>query len=294
MAKIITDNQHYSAIAEAIRTKNETETLYKPSEMAAAILDIQGGADLNFEVVGGTTQPSNPKENMIWVNTSTTITGWGFGAESEKPSSPASGMVWFCTGPLSVVKFNALKENSIFVYLLSANQRVSGAWKSVAAKIYQNGTWVACFADSEFVKNGYLHPNKALTGKLRESQSIAVAQKAGYLRVNATTNISGGAMLTERVDTSKYTKATLYCNVINAGSPDGHIPGVGIILANALNNGTMNDVEDETIAFKTTNSTGEQTLQLSLPSSGLYYIGIFLNSATGKLADIYVYDFYLS
>lgn len=43
-----------------------------------------GGDNLNFEVVGGTTQPSNPKENTIWVNTSTDISSWSF-----SPTYPA-------------------------------------------------------------------------------------------------------------------------------------------------------------------------------------------------------------
>ena len=34
------------------------------------------GGCLNFEVVGGTTQPSSPKENTIWINTDQEITGW--------------------------------------------------------------------------------------------------------------------------------------------------------------------------------------------------------------------------
>lgn len=41
-----------------------------------------GGAPLNFKVVGGTSQPSNPKENTIWVNTDKEITGWHFGVEN--------------------------------------------------------------------------------------------------------------------------------------------------------------------------------------------------------------------
>ena len=46
MAKVITDNRHYADIAAAIRAKNETETLYKPSEMASAILAIEAGTSI--------------------------------------------------------------------------------------------------------------------------------------------------------------------------------------------------------------------------------------------------------
>lgn len=38
------------------------------------------GASLNFEIVGGTTQPTNPTENMIWINTDTEITSYIFSA----------------------------------------------------------------------------------------------------------------------------------------------------------------------------------------------------------------------
>jgi hypothetical protein len=98
-----------------------------------------GGGGLNFKVVGGTTAPSNPKENMIWVNTSTAITDYVFSA--TQPSS-VSGRVWISTDTSSTVEFNALKKHSIMVYPLSAKQYVSGAWVNKAAKSYQNGKWV--------------------------------------------------------------------------------------------------------------------------------------------------------
>lgn len=40
------------------------------------------GAGLNFKIVGGTTQPANPSENTIWVNTDADITGWMFSAKN--------------------------------------------------------------------------------------------------------------------------------------------------------------------------------------------------------------------
>lgn len=49
MAIITTDNQYYSAIADAIRAKNGAETTYKPAEMAAAISALPtGGGALDF------------------------------------------------------------------------------------------------------------------------------------------------------------------------------------------------------------------------------------------------------
>ncbi len=48
MATVITDSKHYSDIAAAIRSKNENDIHYKPSEMAAAITAIEaGGASID-------------------------------------------------------------------------------------------------------------------------------------------------------------------------------------------------------------------------------------------------------
>lgn len=46
MAKGVTDRKHYEAIASAIRVMNGEATTYKPSQMAGAILDLDGGANL--------------------------------------------------------------------------------------------------------------------------------------------------------------------------------------------------------------------------------------------------------
>lgn len=49
MAIVTTDNQYYTAIANAIRGKNGTETTYKPSDMAAAITTIPSGGNITSE-----------------------------------------------------------------------------------------------------------------------------------------------------------------------------------------------------------------------------------------------------
>jgi hypothetical protein len=103
---------------------------------------LGGGAPLNYKVVGGTSAPSNPKENTIWVNTSTAITRYVFGP--DQPTAE-TGMVWIKTGTKSDVAFDALKDNNILkVYPLSAKQYVSGKWvdKTDNTKTYKGGKWV--------------------------------------------------------------------------------------------------------------------------------------------------------
>lgn len=99
-----------------------------------------GGSSLNYEVVGGTSTPSSPSENTIWINTSTDITSHIFSV--TEPESPESGMVWISVDTYSPVAFPATEENPVMVYPISAKQYVSGAWVSKIAKIYQGGQWV--------------------------------------------------------------------------------------------------------------------------------------------------------
>lgn len=100
---------------------------------------VDGSGGLNFKVVGGLTQPSDPKENTIWVLTDEKITGYAFSAEAP---DLIEGCVWFQTAASSGVGFNALKNNTVMVYPTTAKQCVGGAWVDVTAKTYQNGSWV--------------------------------------------------------------------------------------------------------------------------------------------------------
>lgn len=99
-----------------------------------------GSGGLNFKIVGGTSEPSNPHENTIWVNTDQKITSWIFSA--NEPENPDSGTVWISTGSYSPVAFNALKKNGIIVYPISAKQHLDGVWVDKTAKTYQGGALV--------------------------------------------------------------------------------------------------------------------------------------------------------
>lgn len=63
------------------------------------------------------------------------IYGWGSYYHEE-------GTVWIQTGTSSTAEFNALKNDGITVYPLSAKQYIDGVWVSKIAKTYQNGAWV--------------------------------------------------------------------------------------------------------------------------------------------------------
>lgn len=98
-----------------------------------------GSGGLNFKVVGGTTEPENPSENTIWVNTDIPISSYYF--SSTEPVVSA-GMVWFRIGTSSITKFNALTNNELVIHPSTATQRIDDEWIYVETKIYQNSTWI--------------------------------------------------------------------------------------------------------------------------------------------------------
>lgn len=119
-----------------------------------------GGAPLNFKVVGNP-QPTNPKENTIWLNTDVPIGRWYFSA--TQPEGLNAGDVWFFIGVSSPVAFNALKKNGVMVYPISAKQYIDGAWIAVTAQIYQGGEWVA-WVETYMVNDSTFTARIAYTG----------------------------------------------------------------------------------------------------------------------------------
>jgi hypothetical protein len=111
-----------------------------------------GSNPLNFRVVGGTAQPTVPRENDIWVNTNAEITGWAFSA--TEPENPTEGMVWIEIGNSSPASFNALKKNTAMMYPIAAHQYVGGAWAGVTGQTYRNGAWVAWVSTVYLFVNG--------------------------------------------------------------------------------------------------------------------------------------------
>lgn len=117
---------------------NDTLPIYQPRGYSIEAVICSGGS-LNFKVVGGTTQPTNPSENTIWVNTSTAINGYAFSA--DEPASPTEGMVWIKTAIESTTPLNVDKKNTVMLYPQAVQQYVSGAWVGKSTKIYTGGAW---------------------------------------------------------------------------------------------------------------------------------------------------------
>ena len=110
-------------------------------------LPLGGSGGLNFDVVGGTTEPTNPKENTIWVNTETKIEYW-----SLEPTEPlkevtqsfngAGGSAYYWTSASGTAASNNWSTNYIIVepntkYTITKNQATTNI--SIAYWTSSNG-----------------------------------------------------------------------------------------------------------------------------------------------------------
>lgn len=102
-----------------------------------------GGLMLNFKVVVSATEPTNPKENMVWINSDQKMTGWVF--SHVQPTEAETGTVWIqtTTSLLSSVTINALKNKNkgINLYPLAAFQSDGSQWLEKPMKVCKNGSW---------------------------------------------------------------------------------------------------------------------------------------------------------
>lgn len=90
-----------TAIADAIREQTGgTESLTLDGMVNEINNNISG---LNFKVVGGTTEPADPSENMIWVNTDTEITSWYFNADEPNLLKNTGTFDEYCTSDGDIV-----------------------------------------------------------------------------------------------------------------------------------------------------------------------------------------------
>ena len=168
-----------------------------------------GGGGLNFAIVGSTAQPSSPKENTIWINTDSKITGWVFSPEA--PGSPSDGLVWIKTGLSSAVAFNALKKNSLRVCPIQAKQRLSGVWADKTAKSFLVGTWTDWWDGSTLYDSGdEIEPT---TGGWSE-QAFKASNDVG--KPKAPTVKKGAENM--KVDLAGYSGGSYYCGCLMTGN----------------------------------------------------------------------------
>lgn len=95
------------------------------------IAAVGSGSDLNFSVVGSTSQPQG-KEHLVWVKTDVPIPSWV--VSPNKPQNPAEGMVWIHDGSNNGI--NILRKNAVEIFPDKCWQYVNGVWAMQSAYIY--------------------------------------------------------------------------------------------------------------------------------------------------------------
>lgn len=223
-----------------------------------------GNAGFNFRVIGGTSAPSNPKPNDIWVNTETKITSWYF--SEERPTAYEEGTVWITTDSTSSVAFNALKKNGIMVYPMSAKQYISGAWVYKKAKIYQNGAW----ADWRLI----IAPNPNAYGASAWVGSGGTVSAANANTTFTMTTVSNNYVtIYTRVNVDGHTKLTLNGRITDTSSAsDAVYCYIGLFTVNSWSGEmqTLGGYENTTIR-NGSNVTVSKEYDISAASGEIYF-----------------------
>jgi hypothetical protein len=287
MAEYLIQGDTLTGIGNAIRGKTGKTGTLTPAAMATEIAGISTGVELNFKVVGGTSKPSSPTANTIWVNTSTTITSYVFSA--NQPTG-ASGKVWVKVGASSSVAFNVLKSNTVNVYPVSVMQYVSGAWKNKEAQIYQSSAWVTFSREAVYIYNGSTSTGysfKCDTGMRQISSGYAgsadyVVKNTSNIKVtNGTANYSFTNMFVTdssnaftKISLANYSKIRIKGTLSGAGTDRAAVFKVLSALGDLA-------TDNNTKSVKLTGSTVDMTVDVSSLTSS-YYLGFtFYNETTG-------------
>ena len=282
-----------TAVADAIRVKGETaEALAFPDGFVSAIQDISTGAALNFQVVGGTTEPESPAENTIWVNTDQAITSWVF--SHNQPESPSEGMVWIVNGVSGISEFDAVSDVSLIVQVAGVKQYVNGAWEMKTVKVYQNGAWYSL--SIYLVKNGIDNTEKTGGwdtgvgwGYNSDVVSPTITFDDGIMKVTYPTNDDlqfGGISTKNPIDLTNYN--TLEMLLSSAQATGSSYPSQGGVSAlyMCLGKDTNSKVATAAIAVKESVTNKVASINIS-DLTGLYYIGIFEATYVGLPANVY-------
>lgn len=143
-----------------------------------------GGLPLNVAIVGGTAQPSSPRENTIWISTDTPICSWCIA--DRLPESVPDGGVVILTGKESPWQLNALKRTRAAIVLApaAAMQKISGMLTNQEAFLYRNGSWVKFGTLTHYLyKNGqtpYLWNCRTPEEEITDAELIMTVRHYGY------------------------------------------------------------------------------------------------------------------
>ena len=227
-----------TVIGDAIRTKTGGTAKLNLDEMASAIATIETD-NTNFKIVGGTTQPTNPKENTIWVNTDMTIGEYQFAVNEPTKrvdgTSLQTGDVWFKKALVSRITFNILKENLLEVIVSKVSLYKDGSWVKADGLFFINNQWLAL--------NYVLIPNTtdAAISKFTKSNSTITSTTSNFtFSGNIQTTTTSYAKMP--IDVTEYSTMTMVGTVTPGGdhaAQSGYTSYTRVGLFSSVTTGTL-------------------------------------------------------
>lgn len=238
-----------------------------------------GGTELNFEVVGGTTEPTSQNENTFWINTDTPITSWIFSA--TQPTG-VDGMVWIVTDITSTMEFNVLKENGIQIYPTSAKQYIDGAWVDVTAYSYRDGEWKLLISQIYVFKSGEGALETITKAAAEPADRYYVTIGNDYIEGHGYHSSSSAdyvSLYTARKDLTGYNTLYFDVHVTEAWSSEEPRFGVASSTIPASSAGAS-----KFTTYKVVKKSNRQTIAVDITSKDSGYIGAW------GVGNFYVYN----
>lgn len=217
-----------TSLGNAIRYKAGIEDRLSISQMISTIDGLITTTEnpYNFKIVGGTTQPTSPSENTIWINTNVAIGEWQFNGSKPTKRSDGStlvaGDIYINITNTSTIKFNAFKKNGIILALFTAYQYDGSDWAGKTSSIYMNGAWVPLLSD-------ILNPSQGVdvTGgmsKISGKTGMVSKTSTGYRvtqDVSSGDVVSFGLYTNYKIDVTNISTLTFtFSNNVKFGSSD--------------------------------------------------------------------------
>ncbi len=151
-----------------------------------------GGVTVNYKLVGGTTEPINPKENTIWVNTDAEMADFSIEATNGF-AEPNEGDVWISTNIDADVSFTVDKKHRLMIYPAVTYQYINGVWAVKEARLFTGISWKQfSFNDLAIFNNGdypieWVEADYTTNGQGANSFSL-------NNRINILANYAGGSL----------------------------------------------------------------------------------------------------
>lgn len=239
-----------------------------------------GGGAFAFGVVGGTTTPTSPAENTIWVNTSTAL-GTAY-IQTEYPASPANGDVLVRIDGHSPLSASA---GWCSFGLSDVRQYVGGAWVRRVGKLYASSAWIRI--PDMLIGDGYI--DTVLIGDITGSDLSYVA---GYLAFGGSISSYGTARVSGSATIPADAYDILSIDVQGSGLTSAAVIWCGAAVEQNPSSTASYYAYAEIAPPDTTNNVRKKVITDVAGGADAYYFGATLkwtagSDTTGKYVNVY-------